>query len=226
MSYYDSDDVQGTAWWAKLSTDNTFDNFDDHILTMDEAVDSILRERVEDPETPYKDTVSTICHMFKSAVDLNDVEALQGDSMRRLVSLIGLDYEALIEGLEAREGHTTLMNRRMRYQKDASAAGAAVIATNQAIIDDIIANYQKYPAKELGLKHQISRTTVRTILKKHGLSRTAKKGGTLKLNPEDVIKIRQQLAEGADPRDLAKQYGVHKTNIYAIKANRTWKELL
>lgn len=46
---------------------------------------------------------------------------------------------------------------------------------------------------------------------------------TTKLQPDQVVDIKKQLMNNVSWNDLAKQYNVSKSNINAIRSNRSWK---
>lgn len=49
--------------------------------------------------------------------------------------------------------------------------------------------------------------------------------GGSKLKEEDVREIRRRLSEGCSQSKLAKEYGIHKSSIYAIAARKNWEWL-
>lgn len=53
----------------------------------------------------------------------------------------------------------------------------------------------------------------------------ARTHGLVKLSESDVHKIRQCLGEGRTQSELAVMFGVTPSNIYQIKARKTWKDI-
>ena len=49
-----------------------------------------------------------------------------------------------------------------------------------------------------------------------------RRSGRTKLRPEQVRRIRKMLKKGVRASYLATLFGVHKSNIYAIKVNKSW----
>lgn len=46
-----------------------------------------------------------------------------------------------------------------------------------------------------------------------------------KLTEEDVARIRDLLASGATPKEVAQQFNIHRNNVYSIRDGRTWKQV-
>lgn len=57
---------------------------------------------------------------------------------------------------------------------------------------------------------------------RHNRTARGENGGTARLTNAHVKTIKRKLAHGALQKDLAAEYGVHKTTIQAIHAGRNW----
>jgi hypothetical protein len=61
---------------------------------------------------------------------------------------------------------------------------------------------------------------------RHGNRRMGETGTKARLKEVEVREIRQLMAEGASPAELAARFGVGSPNIKAIACGRTWRHIL
>ncbi|MBV6635509.1 MAG: HNH endonuclease [Mameliella sp.] len=60
---------------------------------------------------------------------------------------------------------------------------------------------------------------------KHGTAQVGENAPTVKLTERQVLAIRKRLSEGARQRDVAKEFSVSKSLIWAINTRRVWSHV-